>query len=92
MAENKIGFGVLGPLQMTVDGAPVSLGTPKQRAVLAMFGVASIASTARCFGVPSNTGAPWAGETADRKPNPMYFCQPSAQLWPARGESGCRPE
>ena len=37
MAENKIGFGVLGPLQMTVDGAPVSLGTPKQRAVLAML-------------------------------------------------------
>jgi DNA-binding SARP family transcriptional activator len=33
----QIGFGVLGPLQMTVDGAPVSLGTPKQRAVLAML-------------------------------------------------------
>jgi SARP family transcriptional regulator, regulator of embCAB operon len=28
-------FGVLGPLQISVDGAPVSLGTPKQRAVLA---------------------------------------------------------
>jgi SARP family transcriptional regulator, regulator of embCAB operon len=37
MTENKIGFGVLGPLQMTVDGAAVSLGTPKQRAVLAML-------------------------------------------------------
>ena len=37
MDQNKIGFGVLGPLQMTVDGAPVSLGTPKQRAVLAML-------------------------------------------------------
>jgi DNA-binding SARP family transcriptional activator len=34
---NTIGFGVLGPLQMTVAGAPVSLGTPKQRAVLAML-------------------------------------------------------
>lgn len=33
----EIGFGVLGPLQMTVDGAPVSLGTPKQRAVLAVL-------------------------------------------------------
>ena len=33
----KIEFGVLGPLQMTVDGAPVALGTPKQRAVLAML-------------------------------------------------------
>jgi SARP family transcriptional regulator, regulator of embCAB operon len=37
MTENKIGFGVLGPLQMTVAGAPVTLGTPKQRAVLAML-------------------------------------------------------
>lgn len=33
----EIGFGVLGPLQMTVDGAPVALGTPKQRAVLAVL-------------------------------------------------------
>ncbi|HEX2283996.1 MAG TPA: BTAD domain-containing putative transcriptional regulator [Mycobacterium sp.] len=37
MGQIKIGFGVLGPLQMTVEGAPVSLGTPKQRAVLAML-------------------------------------------------------
>ncbi|WP_158019701.1 BTAD domain-containing putative transcriptional regulator [Mycolicibacterium rhodesiae] len=37
MASIKIGFGVLGPLQMTVDGAPVTLGTPKLRAVLAML-------------------------------------------------------
>ncbi|RAV13932.1 regulator [Mycolicibacterium sp. GF69] len=37
MGEHQIGFGVLGPLQMTVDGAPVALGTPKQRAVLAML-------------------------------------------------------
>ncbi len=34
---NKIGFGVLGPLQMTVGGASVPLGTPKQRAVLAVL-------------------------------------------------------
>jgi hypothetical protein len=37
MTENKIGFGVLGPLLMTVDGAPVPPGTPKQRAVLAVL-------------------------------------------------------
>lgn len=37
MTAIKIGFGVLGPLQMTVDSAPVSLGTPKQRAVLAVL-------------------------------------------------------
>ena len=35
--EKGIGFGVLGPLQVTVDGKLVSLGTPKQRAVLAML-------------------------------------------------------
>lgn len=37
MAESKIDFGVLGPLQLTADGAPVPLGTPKQRAVFAML-------------------------------------------------------
>jgi DNA-binding SARP family transcriptional activator len=37
LTDNKIGFGVLGPLQVTVDGVPVALGTPKQRAVLAML-------------------------------------------------------
>jgi DNA-binding SARP family transcriptional activator len=37
MSGIKIEFGVLGPLQMTVDGAPRPLGTPKQRAVLAVL-------------------------------------------------------
>jgi DNA-binding SARP family transcriptional activator len=37
MTENRIGFGVLGPLEVTVDGAALPLGTPKQRAVLAML-------------------------------------------------------
>jgi SARP family transcriptional regulator, regulator of embCAB operon len=37
MADNGVEFGVLGPLQICVDGAPVALGTPKQRAVLAML-------------------------------------------------------
>lgn len=32
-----LGFGVLGPLQLSVDCQPVPLGTPKQRAVLAML-------------------------------------------------------
>jgi DNA-binding winged helix-turn-helix (wHTH) protein len=30
-------FGILGPLQVLVDGTPVSLGGPQQRAVLAML-------------------------------------------------------
>jgi DNA-binding SARP family transcriptional activator len=37
MSPIKIGFGVLGPLQMTFDDASATLGTPKQRAVLAML-------------------------------------------------------
>jgi SARP family transcriptional regulator, regulator of embCAB operon len=37
MADNGAEFGVLGPLQICVDGAAVALGTPKQRAVLAML-------------------------------------------------------
>ena len=37
MADNGTEFGVLGPLQICVDGSPVALGTPKQRAVLAML-------------------------------------------------------
>jgi DNA-binding SARP family transcriptional activator len=35
--SKRLGFGVLGALQMTVGGTPVPLGTPKQRAVLAML-------------------------------------------------------
>ncbi|MEE2854620.1 MAG: BTAD domain-containing putative transcriptional regulator [Actinomycetota bacterium] len=37
MADERLDFGLLGPLQMSVDGAVVPLGTPKQRAVLAML-------------------------------------------------------
>jgi DNA-binding SARP family transcriptional activator len=37
MAGKGAEFGVLGPLQISVDGAAVALGTPKQRAVLAML-------------------------------------------------------
>jgi DNA-binding SARP family transcriptional activator len=35
MAGGRLGFGVLGPLQITIDGAAMPLGTPKQRAALA---------------------------------------------------------
>lgn len=37
MGSSGLGFGVLGPLSMTVNGNPVPLGAPKQRAVLAML-------------------------------------------------------
>ena len=32
-----VGFGVLGPLEATLDGVPIDIGSPKQRAVLAML-------------------------------------------------------
>jgi len=37
MADKRLELGLLGPLEMSVDGALVRLGTPKQRAVLAML-------------------------------------------------------
>ena len=37
MPASQVGFGVLGPLEMTVGGVRVSLGSRKQRAVLAML-------------------------------------------------------
>ena len=55
MTDNKIGFGVLGPLQMTVDGAPVPLGTPKQRAVLAVL----VMNRSRPVGIDSLITAAW---------------------------------
>jgi SARP family transcriptional regulator, regulator of embCAB operon len=48
-------FGVLGPLQATIDGAPMSLGTPKQRAVLAML----VINRNRPVGVDSLITAVW---------------------------------
>jgi len=55
MTENKIGFGVLGPLLMTVDGVPVGLGTPKQRAVLAVL----VMNRNRPVGIDSLITAAW---------------------------------
>jgi DNA-binding SARP family transcriptional activator len=37
MGTTRLGFGLLGPLLVTVDGTAVALGTPKQRAVLAIL-------------------------------------------------------
>lgn len=37
MVDKRLEFGVLGPLEMSIDGELVPLGTPKQRAVLAML-------------------------------------------------------
>jgi DNA-binding SARP family transcriptional activator len=55
MAGSTVGFGVLGPLQLTIDGVDVAIGTPKQRAVLA----ALVISRNRAVGVNSLIDAVW---------------------------------
>ncbi|WP_055405495.1 MULTISPECIES: BTAD domain-containing putative transcriptional regulator [unclassified Mycobacterium] len=37
MVDKRLELGLLGPLEMSVDGTLVALGTPKQRAVLALL-------------------------------------------------------
>jgi SARP family transcriptional regulator, regulator of embCAB operon len=55
MTQNGLGFSVLGPLMMTVDGAHVPLGTPKQRAVLAML----VINRNRSVGIEALITAAW---------------------------------
>ncbi|MCK0173604.1 BTAD domain-containing putative transcriptional regulator [Mycolicibacterium sp. F2034L] len=49
-------FGLLGPLQLVIDGVDTPLGTPKQRAVLAML----LINRNRAVSVDSLTDALWA--------------------------------
>jgi DNA-binding SARP family transcriptional activator len=56
MTGKSVQFGVLGPLQITVDGAPINLGTPKQRAVLAVL----LVNRNRPVAVDSLVTAAWA--------------------------------
>ena len=58
MADSALGFGVLGPLQMTVDGAEVAVGTPKLRAMLATL----VINRNRAVAVDALISAVW-GET-----------------------------
>jgi DNA-binding SARP family transcriptional activator len=53
--SDQVGFGVLGPLEMTVGGAPVSLGSRKQRAVLAML----VINRNRAVGTEALIDAAW---------------------------------
>jgi len=55
MTGDGLEFGVLGPLQVSADGAPMSLGTPKQRAVLAML----VINRRRPVGIDSLITAVW---------------------------------
>jgi SARP family transcriptional regulator, regulator of embCAB operon len=55
MGDSRLGFGLLGPLSMTVAGMPVALGTPKQRAVLAVL----LINRNRAVGADSLVNAAW---------------------------------
>jgi SARP family transcriptional regulator, regulator of embCAB operon len=55
MGEGGLSFGLLGPLLMTVAGTPVALGTPKQRAVLAVL----LINRNRVVGTESLINAAW---------------------------------
>lgn len=55
VTDEGIAFGVLGPLQMRVGGTEVLLGTPKQRAVLAML----VINRNRPVGIDSLLNAAW---------------------------------
>lgn len=56
--ERDIQFGVLGPLQVNVGSAPIQVGTPKQRAVLAML----VANANRAVSAADLITAIWDGE------------------------------
>jgi SARP family transcriptional regulator, regulator of embCAB operon len=53
--DGAIQFGVLGPLQMSIGGALVRLGTPKQRAVLAVL----VVNANRPVDIDTLIGAAW---------------------------------
>jgi DNA-binding SARP family transcriptional activator len=55
MADRGLRFGLLGPLQIIVDGGPLALGSPKQRAVLA----ALLIERNRPVGIDSLANAAW---------------------------------
>ncbi len=55
MQGARLRFGLLGPLLVSVDARPVVLGTPKQRAVLAML----LISRNRAVGTESLIDATW---------------------------------
>jgi DNA-binding SARP family transcriptional activator len=56
-AEAVVQFGVLGPLQMSIGGTLVPLGTPKQRAVLAVM----VINANRPVGIDTLIDSAWDG-------------------------------
>jgi len=55
MGQTGLKFGALGPLEMSMDGMPIAVGAPKQRAVLAML----VMNRNRPVGIESLINAAW---------------------------------
>jgi SARP family transcriptional regulator, regulator of embCAB operon len=66
--QDDVGFGVLGPLQVIVNGSVISLGTPKQRAVLAML----LINRNRPVGIDSLVDAAWEQGPPARAKDTLY--------------------
>ncbi|HEY9303630.1 MAG TPA: BTAD domain-containing putative transcriptional regulator, partial [Mycobacterium sp.] len=60
-ADDELQLGVLGPLQISVAGKPLPLGTPKQRAVLAIV----LINRNRAVGVDALMDAVWSQQPPD---------------------------
>ena len=82
MGETGLEFGVLGPLQLSVDGTPLPLGAPKQRAVLAML----VINRNRPVGVESLINAVWDNRPC-RQREPA-----SIPIYPTCAASSATPE
>ncbi len=85
MAGTRLRFGLLGPLLLTVAGTPVALGTPKQRAVLAML----LINRNRAVGTESLIDAAWdqSPVPAARDQHPLLRVQPAPTAGQRRGGS-----
>ena len=81
VTDEGLAFGVLGPLQMRVGGTEVLLGTPKQRAVLAML----VINRNRPVGIESLLNAAWEQWPPPGAGQPAFVHIESAQTDRCRG-------
>lgn len=85
MAPTRLEFGLLGPLEMSVDGVTVSLGGPKQRVVLAIL----LMSRNRPVAVDSLIAAAWGEESsAEGRTNIHVYISNLRKLLTAAGLDG----
>jgi DNA-binding SARP family transcriptional activator len=69
VVRDDVRFGILGPLQMIINGVALPLGTPKQRAVLAML----LINRNRVIGVDELIDAAWEEQPPPRARATLYI-------------------